>query len=152
MSPEISICCGSRRFPFGGRQHRSAVVAERGGPTGVGEQGTFTVGFSRNLGDPVVSANESGVGSPVNNPRSAAVASCDCGNEAQGAAAVPRSEGNEATREGWQEVGVLYSTNEAGEPTRGTPWREGGTGTRERSGERWRRHRAPQPYQRNSSE
>jgi hypothetical protein len=36
--------------------------------------------------------------SPVNNPKPPAVASCDCGNEAQGAAAVPRGEGNEATR------------------------------------------------------
>src|ERR1700752_2946954 len=74
------------------------------------------------------------LGRPVNNSRPAAVASCACGNEAQGAVAVPRSEGNEATREGRQEVGVLYSTDEAGEPTRGTPWREGGTGTRERFG------------------
>lgn len=55
-------------------------------------------------------------GSPVNNPWLAAVASCGCGSKAQGAAAVPRSEGNEATREGRQEVGVLYSTMEAGEP------------------------------------
>ena len=46
----------------GGRQHRGAVVAERNGLAGVGEQGTLIVGFSRNLGDPVVSANESGVG------------------------------------------------------------------------------------------
>ena len=26
------------------------------------------------------------------------------------------------------EVGVLHNTYEAGEPTRGTPWREGSTG------------------------
>ena len=126
-------------------------MAERQGPAGVEEQGTFIVGSSRNLGGPVVSANEPGVGSPVNNPWLAVVAPCDCGNEAQGVAAVPPSEGNEVTRKGRQEVGVLYSTEEAGEPTRGTPWREEGTGTRERSGERWRRHRAPEPYQRNSS-
>ena len=60
-------------------------MAERGGPAGVEEQGTFIVGSSRNLGDPVASANESGVGSPVNNPWLAAVASCGCENEAQGA-------------------------------------------------------------------
>jgi hypothetical protein len=84
-------------------------VAERNGPSGVEEQGTFIVGSSRNLGDPVVSVDESGWGTPVNNSRPAAVASCGCGNEAQGAAAVRRSEGNEATREGRQEVGVLYS-------------------------------------------
>jgi hypothetical protein len=62
-------------------------------------------------------------GSPVNNPWPAAVASCGCRNETQGAMAVPSNEGNEVTREGRQEVGVLYSTKEAGEPTRGTPWR-----------------------------
>ena len=35
---------------------------------------------------------------------------------------------------------MLHSTREAGEPTRGTPWREGSTRTRNRSRERWRRH------------
>jgi hypothetical protein len=60
-------------------------VAERNGPTGVEEQGTFIMGFSRNLGGPVTSANESGWGNPVNNPMPAAVASCSCGNETQGA-------------------------------------------------------------------
>src|SRR6516225_10047776 len=65
------------------------------------------------------------LGIPVNNSRPAAGASCGCGNEAQGAVAVPRSEGNEATREGRQEVGVLHITCEAGEPTRGTLQREG---------------------------
>jgi hypothetical protein len=94
-------------------------VAERNGPSGVEEQGTFIVGSSRNLGGPVASANESGVGIPVNNSRPATGASCGCGNEAQGAVAVPRCEGNEATREGRQEVGVLRSTDEAGEPARG---------------------------------
>ena len=85
MSAEISICRGSRRFPIGGRQHQSAVAAERGDPTGVGEQGTFTARSSRNLGGPVVSVNESGLGMPVNNSRPAAVASCSCGNETQDA-------------------------------------------------------------------
>jgi hypothetical protein len=64
---------------------------------------------SRNLGGPVASADEPVLGSPVNNPWPAAIAPCVCGNEAQGAAAVPPSEGNEATREARQEVGVLYS-------------------------------------------
>ena len=36
----------------------SAAVAERNGPAGVEEQGTFIVGFSRNLGGPVVSVEE----------------------------------------------------------------------------------------------
>jgi hypothetical protein len=37
-------------------------MAERGGPAGVGEQGTFIVGSSRNLGDPVISVEEAGFG------------------------------------------------------------------------------------------
>jgi hypothetical protein len=40
----------------------SAAVAERNGPAGVEEQGTLTLGFSRNLGGPVASVNESGWG------------------------------------------------------------------------------------------
>jgi hypothetical protein len=97
----------------------SVAVAERNGPAGVEEQGTLTLGFSRNLGGPVASVSESGLGIPVNNSRPAAVALCGCGNETQGAAAVPRSEGNGAAREGQQEGGVLRSTEEVGEPSRG---------------------------------
>lgn len=61
-----------------------------------------------------------------------------CGSAAEGAntepTAVPPSEGNEARRNGRQEVGAPRSTDEAGEPTRGTPWREGGA----RRGNCWR--------------
>jgi len=69
----------------GGRQHRSVAVAERGGPTGVEEQGTFTVGSSRTwevLSPPSMNPV---LGMPVNNSRPAAVASCSCGNETQDA-------------------------------------------------------------------
>src|SRR5580700_10334408 len=83
---------GVRRRPNSERQHRSAVVAERRGPAGVEEQGTFIAGSSRNLGGPVVSVKETGFGDPVNNPRPAAVAPCGRGSEVQGALAVPRSE------------------------------------------------------------
>ncbi len=43
-----------------------------------------------------------------------------------GATGIPPSEGNEARRDGRRGVGAPHSTDEAGEPTRGTPWREGG--------------------------
>jgi hypothetical protein len=43
-------------------------VAERRGPAGVGEHGTFIVGSYRNLGGPVVSVDEPVLGNPVNNP------------------------------------------------------------------------------------
>ena len=64
---------------------------------------------------------------------------------------VPPSEGNEARREGRQEVGALRSTREAGEPSRGTRWREGGAGQRTRWRERCRGNRAPSASQRNCS-
>jgi hypothetical protein len=44
-------------------------------------------------------------------------------------AIIARSEGNEATCEGRQEVGVLRSASEAGEPTQGISGREESTGT-----------------------
>jgi hypothetical protein len=62
IEPRNYVHRGSRHRPNSGRQHRSAVVAERRGPAGVGEQGTFTVGSSRNLGDPVVSVEVTGYG------------------------------------------------------------------------------------------
>jgi hypothetical protein len=76
-------------------------------PTGVGEQGTFIVGFSRNLGDLVVSVEVPGYGNPVNNSLAHGRCALRPRERTQGAAAVPCSEGNEATREGRQEVGVL---------------------------------------------
>ena len=45
--------------------------------------------------------------------------------------------------DGRQEIGALHSTCEAGEPTRGTLWREGGAGLRTRWRERCRERRIP---------
>lgn len=64
--------------------------------------------------------------------------------------AVAPSEGNEATRDGRQEVRAARSSDEAGEPTRGTQWSEGAAGLRNRTRERWRRRQAPGTSQRNS--
>ncbi len=139
IEPRNHSSGGSRHCRESGRRYQSAVVAERRDSAGVGEHGTFIMGSCRNLGDPVGSVALNGMGKPVNNPRPMGAAPCAHGSEVQGAAAVPPSEGNEARREGRQEVGVLHSTVEAGEPTRGTPGREGSTGTRDRSRERWRR-------------
>src|SRR5215469_2883377 len=63
-----SIVAGVDVVPFGGRQHRSAAVAERRGPAGVEEQGAYITGSSRNLGASVVSVDETGLGTPVNTP------------------------------------------------------------------------------------
>src|SRR5208282_1679215 len=106
---------------------------------------------SRNLGGPVVSADESGLGTPVNNPRPAGAAPCACGSEAQGAAAVAPSEGNEVRCEGRQEVGVLHSYQGSGGTDPGDPVEGGGTGSWTRSRARRRRPSAPSLSQRNSS-
>lgn len=52
--------CGSRRRMLKRRQHRSASLAWRRGPTGVTERGECSRGVPRNLGDPVVSSDEDG--------------------------------------------------------------------------------------------
>jgi hypothetical protein len=43
-------------------------------------------------------------------------------------AGIAKPKENEAEREGHRRVGVPNTTEEAGEPTRGTLWRKGGTG------------------------
>ena len=87
---------------------RATERARALGVTGVTEHGTLREGLPRNLGDPVVS------GRPV-----------------------PTTRGTtEAGRDGRREVGAPHSTGEAGEPTRGTRWREGGAGLRNRRRER----------------
>ena len=52
-------------------------------------------------------------------------ASAADGDETTDATVVSPSEGNEVRREGRQGVGAPHSTVEAGEPSRGTPRREG---------------------------
>jgi len=50
--------CGSRRHRSSGRQHRCARWAGYSDPTGVRERGMHALGFSRNLGGPLVPAGE----------------------------------------------------------------------------------------------
>jgi hypothetical protein len=64
-------------------------VAERNGPAAIEEQGTFIVGSPGTREVLSSPSMKSGLGIAVNNSRTAAVASCDCGNEAQGAVTVP---------------------------------------------------------------
>ena len=65
---------------------------------------------------------------------------------------IPPIEGNEVTRDGRREVGAARSTADAGEPTRGTPSREGAAGRENRWRERCRGHRPSTTSQRNCSE
>jgi hypothetical protein len=74
-------------------------------------------------------------GGNVSRPRAAAPRGSR--SEQASARVVPPSEGNEARRDGRREVGAPHGTEEAGEP-RGTLWRDGGAGTRNRWRERWR--------------
>jgi hypothetical protein len=115
---------GSRHCRESGRQHRGAVVAERQDSAGVEEHGTFMRGAPGTWEILSSPPRQPVWGTPVNKPRPAGAAPCACGSEAQGAAAVPPSEGNEVRWDGRQEDGVLRSTEETGEPTRGTPGRE----------------------------
>ena len=64
----------------------------------------------------------------VTNYRSAAEASIGHGSETPDATGIPPSEGNEARRDGRRGFGAPHTTGDAGEPTRGTPPREGGAG------------------------
>ncbi len=66
--------------------------------------------------------------------------------------AVSRNEGNEVKRNGRREVRASHCTVKMGEPTQGTPWREGDAGIRNRLEERWQRYRALITSQRNSNE
>ena len=63
---------------------------------------------------------------------------------------VSPSEGNEVRRDEWQGVGASHSTDEAGEPTEGTPRREGDAVSNNRWRETWRVHRNPWTCPRNN--
>ena len=118
--------------------HLNRYMGREGDISGVEEQGMLTrvhPGTWETLPSPQKS---SGLGAGRPKPRPAgARCSATCGSEKTGAAAVPPSEGNEARRDGRQGVAAPRSTGEAGEATRGTPWREGGVG----GWNRWRDRR-----------
>ncbi len=77
------------------------------------------VGFPGNLGDLVVSTetNTTGAGDRSTNPPDLHAAGARAAwGEVPGTVVVPPSEGNEARRDEWREVGALHSTCEFGEP------------------------------------
>ena len=88
---------------------------------GVGEQGTLTSGFPRNLGGPAVSSVDPGRRYRVTNSRPAAGTSGGRGSETRMRPGYRPCEGNEARRDGRRGVGAPHSTADAGEPTRGNP-------------------------------
>ncbi len=129
QSPEMDSKHESRGREFGRRQHLCAVVT-----VGVRvSTGSKTMACAR--GDP----REPGracrlrysipVGRPVIKTQACPWSSARGRERMSWSRMVSPSEGNEARREGRQAVGVPHSTAEAGEPTQGTLWREGGIGT-----------------------
>jgi hypothetical protein len=90
---------------------QSSSEARREGPTGVVEHGACTLGLPRNLGDPVASA----------------MGGTDSRSDKQ------------SGRDGRWEVGAAHCTNEAGEATQATLWREGAAENRNRLKERRKR-------------
>lgn len=121
---------------------------EQAGPPG-SRSGARWQGFPRNLGDPITSVADERLGSRTPKPRPAGADAVPDGCE-QGEQAEPTAQGKRGGRRRW-EVGALHSTEEAGEPSRGIPWREGGAGAETRRRERRRRCQAPQSSQRNSN-
>jgi hypothetical protein len=141
---------GSRRGSFSGRPHRSAEVAWRGGPTGVGEQGMGT-GGSQEPGRPCRFHTETGAGRPVDQPP----------GPGEGASEPPgakrRAQRGSASRGGPKARGT--SGRESERPTvpgkrgnrpGGTPWREGDAGARTFRRDRCQTHRGlrPSPHDR----
>ncbi len=130
------------------------------GPVGVGAQGTFTPGFPRNLGSPVVSTFRAGKGQPAitENPRPIARVTRGVGSGYRPdtndsvADVVSPSEGNEVRRDGRRGLGASHSTCEAGEfhPWE-TLWRKGDAGSTNRWRETWQVHRYLVPCQRNDN-
>jgi hypothetical protein len=81
-----------------------------------------------NLGGPAVFSVNPGRRYRVTNSRPAADASGGHGIETRMQPGYRPREGNEARRDGRRGFGAPHSTADAGEPTRGTPPREGGAG------------------------
>jgi hypothetical protein len=79
----------------------------------------------------------------VTNSRPMAGASGGRGSETQMRPGYRPCEGNEVRRDGWRGVGASHTTDDAGEPTRGTPPRERSEANCLTSGCKSRRRRSP---------
>src|SRR5262245_39232070 len=97
------------------------------GPAGVREQDTFT-GVPQEPGRPCRLRGKSRPEVPGDQLQARGRRTRRPRERNAGAAVVPPREGNEARRDGRRGVGAPHSTADAGEPTRGTPSREGGAG------------------------
>ena len=140
-SPEILIAGASVVDTSGGRVDTPPWPGVFG-PTGVQEQGAGTRGPLGNLRAPSVSTDMSGSGTGIPTPRSPRSRVPADGSK-QDARVVSPNEGNEVRRDGRTGVGASRSTNESGEPFRGTRWRERSEANCLTSGCKSRRRRSP---------
>ena len=147
-SPEILIVGASVVDTSGGRVDTPQWPGVFG-PAGVQEHGAGTRGLLGNLRAPSVSTDISGSGTGIPTPRPTTPRRV-AGSE-QDARVVSPNEGNEVRREGRMGVGASRSTAEAGEPLRGTRWREGDAVSHNRWRETWRVHRNPWTCPRNNN-
>ena len=127
LSPEIDIIAGADVVHL--TEGRVAAPQWPGAcdPAGVEEQGTLT-GVPQEPGRPSRLLGKSRPEVPGDQLQALDRRARRPRERNAGAAGIPPREGNEARRDGRRGVGASNSTCEAGEPTRGTPWREGGAG------------------------
>jgi len=154
IEPRNQANCEGRRCPMTGRPKESPADRPRRPPlTGVRKSGACCQGFPRNLGDLSVSPSRRGWVHRTKGPGRGAAFRLRHPAERNRAVGDGYRAARETgvARDGRGEVGAPHSTCEAGEPTRGTPWREGGAGTRNRWRERCPRGRARISSQRNYS-
>ncbi len=158
MNPEIRNG-RSRRCRGSGRQHGSADRGEARKSAGVARAGHASKGLPTNLGSLLASTETRGEKGQPDKQRARATRAegtsrtgggRDKRRRTQTTACHPRyepSEGNEARPDGQQVTEHLGSTDENGEPNPMGPGggkRDAGK-RRNRGGERWQRHRTPDP-------
>ena len=121
------------------------------GPTGVQEQGAGTRGSLGNLRDPATSVVAAGRRPGLPTPgRSPAPVPGRWGRTGDQTTVSP-TEGDEGRRDGRPGVGASHSSDEAGEPSRGTPRSQGDAVSTNRWRETWRVHRNPWTCPRNNN-
>src|SRR3954465_8670424 len=152
MEPRNEETRGSRRCHSNARPRRGAAIGLASAvPPGSENRARSPRGSPGTWEAPPSSRQTPGGRYRVTNSRPMADASGGHGSETRMRPGYRPREGNEARRDGWRGVGASNSTFEAGEPTLGTPWREGGAGPGDRRRDRCRGHRAPTPSQQDDS-
>lgn len=152
IEPRKPFLRGSRRRLTSGRQHFKAAMTWQRSPPG-SKSRACRQRIPQELGRPChFRRQQRGWGS--HEPKNPGP-EMECRHSWEirriGTRVVPPNEGNEARRDGWQGVGAARSSDEGGEPIRGTRRSQGAAGTRNRWRERWRERRFSAPSQRNNN-